>query len=94
MKGNSQQVTPSLHLGVLSQRLDLPLPGWARPSGSRPATQKGACRASPSVRACRNPTCSPGGAPCWHQTPPPLLEREEGLALPRAPETGGQVERS
>ena len=104
MKGNSQQVTPSLHLGVLSQRLDLPLPGWprgalahkssGRPSGSRPATQKGACRASPSVRACRNPTCSPGGAPCWHQTPPPLLEREEGLALPRAPETGGQVERS
>lgn len=59
MKGNSQQVTPSFHLGVLSQRLDLPLPGWprgalahkssGRPSGSRSATQKGACRASPSV---------------------------------------------
>ena len=51
MKENSQQVTPSLYLGVLSQRLDLPLPGWqrgalahksrGRPSGSRPATQRG-----------------------------------------------------
>lgn len=90
MKGNSQQVTPSLHLGVLSQRLDLPLPGWprgalahkslGRPSGSRPATQKGACRASPSVRAETPP--APRRCPLMDQTPPDCWSGRKAWPFP------------
>ena len=95
MRENSQQVTPSLYLGVLSQRLDLPLPGWqrgalahksrGRPSGSRPATQKGACRAT--LLCVPKPHLLPRQCPLLAPDPPtptPCCSPrwEEGLAGP------------
>lgn len=63
------------------------------PSGSRPATQKGACGAT--LLCVPKPHLLPRRCPCWHQTPTPTPccspRWEEGLALPRAPETGGRV---
>lgn len=103
MRENSQQVTPSLYLGVLSQRLDLPLPGWqrgalahksrGRPSGSRSATQKGACRATLLcvLKPHLLPRQCPLLAPDPPRPPPPAAApggRKVWLALPRVPETG------
>lgn len=103
MKGNSQQVTPRLCLGVLSQRLDLPLPGGQGVPlpinhGAGPRGHAQQHRREPAEQpfcGCQNPTCSPDGAPAGTRPPPPTPccspGWEEGLPLPRAPETGGRA---
>lgn len=103
MKGNSQQVTPRLCLGVLSlaagpasswgQGVPLPINHGVGPQGHTQQHRRGACPEQPSC-GCQSPTCSPdSGCPCWLPRPPPpppvaAPRWEEGLALPRAPETG------